>query len=447
MAKKIILTALCLALLFTACASPQEPKKEESRETLRVLWLQGTDRYPAVQALLDDDRSAWLEQQIGMNLEAVKVESDWNPDDVAEIESFDLFLFDEPIWIIPLAERKRIRFQTMQDGEDAVYGRYLGVQYGYVFPNTQCRQSPTLLVLPDALEAAGIRQIPYTPESVKTALQTLSESCHVPMAVCGEPVESSYCALLGLFGIAPTGGNEFCVVEDTVCYDKLSEGMLSYLNYLRELYTLGLLPEDMLVLSEYGMINMLYNNISVMAVFSDDVYLAEAVRLFRENGKRIAVAELPLAPERYEIHVDKRLIGCVAAGGEHAQQAIRLQQLLAASTEAPDSAVDLSGVEVYPLFADGEESPLPEVYDVLEEYGMHLPYWYQKQDTDNSCLFPFFDQAVTGKTDVTQTQFETICDEWLNRGDAISTENPTNNRTILVIYDKYYHTHGSGKTE
>ena len=121
--------------------------------------------------------------------------------------------------------------------------------------------------------------------------------------------------------------------------------------------------------------------------------------------------------------------------------------MLAASTEAPDSVVDLSGVEVYPLFAAGEESPLPEIYDVLEEYGMHLSYWYQKRDTDNACLFPFFDQTVTGKTDVSQTQFETICEEWLNRGDAISTENPTSNRTILVIYDKYYHTHGSGKTE
>lgn len=422
-------------LVLCGCARKADEAAGGGTNELSVFIDCAQGQYPQMEALEDPAVRTEIEKKLDIHLVLQRIETD-HLDDIGR---FDIFLFDQPVNIVELAEHHQIlplRFQS-GSGENP-FGKYKGSQYGYIFRNNTPKVYPKLLVLPDVLEERGIREIPFTPEAVETALTVLSEDYQAPIAVSGEPVSANFFPLMGLFGISPSEGNEFCLEDGSVSYDKISDRMQKYLSFIRELYLNHLLPEEMFVLSEYSTINMLNNHISVMAAFKSELFLQEAARVLQERGKRVALADIPLNPERYEINVMRRLTGTVGtrcADSDKAEQLLLLLDDYSGYFPAEKGVLQL---EKYPLFSPDYKDEFPEIVRPESYDEAVLAYWYQKAETDRAVLMPVFDRIATDKNVDPGRFFREAKTEWLT-SEYYSLGVLPDNSTILRIYDNMFH--------
>ena len=417
---------LAMMALAAACAPARgaEEQVPNERTKIAVTVKRGTEAYAQVAALEDAVFMEELETRLGVCIEVRYIESDWAMDRIDSIPFEDILITDESYWMAFLAENKLIKRLPRMTGTDATYGVHSGYQYAYVFKDTAPEKIPYILVLPDALEREGIRNIAYSPEAVRDMLVRLrgvptqpeTEAYRYPLAVCGDPLDAGFCILQQLYGLAPRGGRECSVGERTAVFDKLTQSGYDYITYLHTLYEDGLLSPEFLILQENANVHMMSNHISAIGVYTDPLIVKETVRSLQNKGIRVAYATLPVDEKGMETDVYKRLLGMARTGSPHEELTRQIFAALDGYERAQMPEDPIAGIEEYPLFRKGYIRP--HAKDPFEEQPYNALSMYRLFENDGLMLGSFYQQAAISGTDT--YRFNTMTNGWLNlqRGDA-----------------------------
>ncbi len=450
---------LCLVLLCAAACTgctgvsgAASPQPDEDMPVLSVSLIQGTSEYEVVARLQDAAFKAELEQALGAKLEISTIPPLQDVTRTTEISFTDVLLLDDPKWIVPLAAGRKLAVLDRNPDESySVLGKYAGRQYGYVFEEyTSAYSGAVVAVLPEVLENAGIREIPFTADALLQALETLSEVDilvqldassielgSTPLAVYGYPNEVGFWPLLALFDLVPEGGEEFCLEDGKIVYDKITLQGKEYLAFLQQLYNQKLIGGECLLQSGYSALDLLIQGKCAIAVLPSEELAREAVEQSALRGNRIALARLPVGDEFRNDRAYKRLTGVVAEGCEHPQLALRFLELLhqlSAQKQAPEPC----DFEYYPLFdLTGEPARRLRV-DMVEQVfpDVRRPYENAVLNTASG-LDSFYYRIMAG--DLPLDAFDTMCREWL-REDLIDNPNDTlAGASLLELYNRWYH--------
>lgn len=425
--KTALLWVILAMMSFTAaCAGAHETEEpaQAERTKISVTVKHGTEHYAQVAALEDVAFMEELETRLGVDIEVRYIEPDWAMDRIDSIPFEDVLITDESYWMAFLAENKLIKRLPRMLTADATYGVHSGYQYAYVFEDTAPEKTPYILVLPDALERAGIKRISYTPESVRDMLIILrgvptepeTDAYRYPLAVCGDPLDAGFCILQQMYGLAPRGGRECSMGDGTVIFDKLTQNGYDYISYLHTLYEEGLVSPELLILQENANVHMMSNHISAIGVYTDALFVKETVSNLQNKGIHVAYATLPVDVKGMETDVYKRLIGMVHSKSPNEDL---VQQVLVAldgyeHEQMPEDP--LEGLEEYPLFR--KRYVRPHATDPFEEQPYNALSMYRIFENDGSMLESFYQQAVISGTDT--FRFNTMVNGWLSlqRGDV-----------------------------
>lgn len=405
---------LCLVLVLSAlvCCTPEqeEEKIQQTVPTLRVYVSAQAKEYSAIEYLLSSENRQEMEQALGCTLDIQVYSPQDDLDGVLKLSTDGVILTEDPLEVATLAYDGALKELDKRilwtEERESLFGRVGGRQYACVYTTEPHRTaSAVLLVLPDLLEKAGIRDEAYTPEGVLAAFKKLPSYIH-PMAVGGTPTEGNFIPLMGIFDIAPTGGREFYMEGETVCFDKFSSRGESYLRYLQQLYSEGYLPEDFLLLSEYSLIDMLSSGRYAMAVLTEESCIAETIRQCQENGLRAAVAELPIAREKQEWNIYHRLLGAVMSDCTEKELAISFLQLLHEKTKdltekSSTSAAD--ALERYPLFS--QENLKIRSTDPVEQCTYDARMQYEKALIDRYVVKTYYCRMAVGDLPLSEFKY------------------------------------------
>lgn len=405
---------LCLVLVLSTligCVPEQEEDlTQEAVPVLRVYVSTQAQEYSTIEYLLSVENQQAMEQALGCTLEIQMYTPQDTLDSVLKLTTDGVILTEDPLEVATLAydgALKELDKNVLWTEErESLFGRVGGRQYACVYTVEPHRTaSAVLLVLPDLLEEAGIRNEAYTPEGVLEAFEKLPSHIH-PLAVGGIPTEGNFIPLMGLFGIAPSGGREFYMEGESVCYDKFSSSGESYLRYLCQLHAQGWLPDDFLLLSEYSLIDMLSSGRYAMAVLTEEGCIAETIRRCQENGLRVAVAELPIAQEKQEWNIYHRLLGAVMSDCAEKELAVSFLQLLYDNTkelveESSTSVADT--LERYPLFS--AENQKAASVDPVEQCTYDARMQYEKALIDRYMVKTYYSRMAVGDLPLSEFKY------------------------------------------
>lgn len=408
---------LLCALLFSACTVPEEEATDTQAPAVLKVYLSETAYgYSAVRYLLEEEHRQELETELDCEIELIPYTTDGNSEDIRNLPMDGVILTDDPMEITILANEtdlKRLDMQTLwtQEG-DSLFGRIGGWQYAYVYTTESENVSQAvLLVLPELLEKAGIKEVSYTPEGVEKMLEDVYQYVR-PLAIYGTPNEGSFAPLMGLFDLSPTGGREFFREGVQVCYDKFSDSGKAYLGWLKELYTRELLPKDFLQLSEYSMIDMLAGGRYAMAVMTEEACIAETIRRCEEQGREIAVAELPVSAESQQWNIYRRLLGGVMSDCPTFDAGVSFLRLLHERTEHLEKTESPSAADAlkrYPLFSQKSVRTLRE--DPVDRCTFDANLQYEKLLIDKYVVRDYYSRLVVG--DLALDAFDDMADSSL----------------------------------
>lgn len=401
---KTILLGVALAMMsfVAACMDThgiEEPVQTE-RTKIAVTVKHGTEQYAQVAALEDAAFMEKLEARLGVDIEVRYIEPDWAMDRIDSIPFEDVLITDESYWMAFLAENKLIKRLPRMTGTDATYGVHSGYQYAYVFKDTAPSKVPYILVLPDALEREGIRNIAYSPEAVRDMLVRLrgvptqpeTEAYRYPLAVCGDPLDAGFCILQQMYDLAPRGGRECSMGDGTVIFDKLTQNGYDYISYLHMLYEEGLVSPELLILQENANVHMMSNHISAIGVYTDPLIVKETVRSLQNKGIRVAYATLPVDEKGMETDVYKRLLGMVRTGSPHEELTRQIFAALDGYERVQMPEDPIAGIEEYPLFRKGYIRP--HAKDPFDEQPYNALSMYRLFENDGLMLGSFYQQAA-----------------------------------------------------
>ena len=413
----ILLCAAIFLCVAVSCSNihPEADSAEEER-ILEVFVSQEAEQYAVVQYLQDESVRLEIEKYLGATIRINRITMVPNTDAISELRFDGVLLTNNPLWIVPLAEQNQLlelkSEELWTDELDSMAGRYQGRQYGYVLPqNNSLNSRPTIVVLPDVLRKAGIREIPYTPEAILEALQTLSIHVSTPLMTYGMPTQGGFSLVLGLFELSPRGGREFYLEDERVTFDKLSKEGEAYLAYVNQLYTRQLIPSDFLSMTEYSAIEMLSSGRCAIAMLQDKRCLREAMALAEQNGRYIAKVSMHGWESNMETGLYNLLVGLISADCTDTMLAKDFFALLHEKflREDPIFGEDIV-LEEYPLFCS-EGQPSDAVFDPVEQCNYDVRLFYKKEKLDVSVIEPYYCRIAVG--DLPLNAFEDLHAQWV----------------------------------
>lgn len=408
---------LLCTMLLSACAVPQEEEADTQAPAVLKVYLSETAYgYSAARYLLEEKNRQELEAELDFEIELIPYTTDGNSEDIRNLSMDGVILTDDPMEITILANEndlKRLDMQSLWTQErDSLFGRIGGWQYAYVYTTESENISrAVLLVLPELLEKAGVKEVPYTPEGVEKMLEDVYQYVR-PLAIYGAPNEGSFAPLMGLFDLSPTGGREFFREGDQVRYDKFSDSGKVYLGWLKGLYARELLPKDFLQLSEYSMIDMLAGGRYAMAVMTEEACIAETIKRCEAQGREIAVAELPVSAESQQWNIYRRLLGGVMSDCPKFEAGVSFLRLLHERTEGIEKTEASSAANAlnrYPLFSQKSARTLRE--DPVERCTFDANMQYEKLLIDKYVVKEYYSRLAVG--DLALDAFDDMADSSL----------------------------------
>lgn len=408
--RRFLLLFLTLCLLFVSCSKNvnKAPSDEAAIPAIDVYVCAGMERYPAIKALLDAESLDEIEGALGYSIELHVFDSETNSIDIASSGFDGILLVDDPAYTVRLSNAKAVdKLKSLDVNRN--FGTNNGEQYGYVFSGFPGR-TPILLVNVDAFESNGIKEIPFTMDALYDALKELQTYYQVPLALCGNPIEAGYFVIQQLYGLSPLGGMEFSVSENgDIIYDKLSQKGSAYLEGVRKLFSESLIPSDMLILNEYGVMKMLLNNVSAAAVFTDMTYALETVQRMEAQGRHVAVVKLPVDESKIEFDIYKQLLGFVSKGYEHSSVAMDFFMILDEVSSRYEFDVSTEGLEQYELFSN--ENVRTEVASEFLGDSFYAMILYYKSELDLRFLIPYYSRIASCDYDL--SRFDEMVDTWM----------------------------------
>lgn len=449
---------VCWLLIFTlgffcACNAPAAPEQDiaAARPVLQVCIASGTEAYAGVHILRNEETRGALEDTLGVQLELVDLYPEQDSSGTADVEFKDVLLVDNPLQIVPLAARNQLLALFHMEMEDPTLGKYQGLQYGYIFSHSnEAASQPVLAVLPEVLELADIRKIPFTPEAVLQALEKLSvvdtsvvadiistpmsDIAMPPLAVYGMPSGAGFGPLLALFDMAPLGGNDICVADGTVVFDKLEPNAKAYLAYVRALYEKRFIPDACLLQTEYSAMELLINGRCFMAVLPNEAFAQMVVTRAAANGNRIALVKLPVPEACTEVNVYNRLTGMVAKGSQNAELAKRFLVELQRMSNLTETKLAMEA-EWYPLFVHADTERMRRV-DLVDEVLTDIRRLYEKNMLDTTYIEPYYCRIVTG--DLPLEAFDTMKEQWLLTNHDTNRGEFSSGKSLMDLYNRWY---------
>ena len=114
-----LLTTLCLVAGLTACGRPAEAKTEQL-PVLTVHITMDLERTATFRTLRDPAFSRQVEEGLGLRLDVRTLPADMDYNEVALLDVSGILLTDDPAWVVPLAESRKI--VSMGAPEQGGYG-------------------------------------------------------------------------------------------------------------------------------------------------------------------------------------------------------------------------------------------------------------------------------------------------------------------------------------
>ena len=404
------LTALCLLTVLSGCGGETAAENSEI-PVLTVQVPMELEKTATVRTLSDPRFVRRVEEELGCRLDLRMLPAGMDYNEVALLDVPGILLTDDPAWVVPLVESRKILSIDAQTPEQS-YGQYNNSTYGYVLEDPSwCPRTAVVLANLEALRSLGSSWTEFDPEAVYEILTQLKGHYRIPLAVSGMPTDAGFAPLLALFDIAPSGGREMYLDGETVVYDKLSEDAGAYLDYISRLYSEGLIPADALELTEYSCAKLIAQNAAAMAVFTDEVCISQAIAYARENGRELVTVPLPVPEAQLQTGIFSRIVGYAGKGGLSPEEAVAffglLQQALRDTAPLRESE-DLSKIGQYRLFSDQALRPLRE--DPREVSTMYVYWLYQKENLDATYLDGAYCKLLFGEAG--QGELETAVRAW-----------------------------------
>lgn len=430
----------CLAYVLMACMSLLSScKRADSvqgiaeRPTI-VFTIATQEESQTVNLLRSDSYRRGLEETYGISVELVEIRNMKDMKDMkdhAEITFEGAMITDYVNWMIPFSDDSKILQLTGRyPMAEPQFGRTGGKQMAFVFNEGRAlSRTPRLVVNRDLLERAGVSPISYDPQSVLDLLSGLSEQTAIPLAVYGCPAESGFAVLLGLFGLAPLGGYEYYLSDNSMHMDKIEANALEYLAYIRQLYDKGYIPKNFLSLNEYSCRILFLQGKSAMTIATDDASAMELVNSAANSGMHATIEALPVAAGLLDTGVFNRTIGMIAKNSSHAdlilQVFLQLQRDVA-MLPPPHTPIDVSTA----LFLG---NPSEVVEDRVTNTFLDYRKLFEKYLMDKEIIKPYYSQMAVGNLEL--SAFETMKAEWINDFDinVDSADNNLSGRGILQI--------------
>ncbi len=402
------LAALLLScFVLTGCSAGEGFSGEASTPEI-VIALSMRNHYGISQLLQQEEYLSQLGASCGLRF-SLEILAPSEIEDFKVIAPFDVLITDDSVLVAPLSNELKIsQLKAIPDVPNLAYGRSGGWQYGYVFQEPgRVSQEAQLLVNDRMLSASGLTEVPYTAASFRTLLEALSLQDVIPLAVYGNPAESGCSVLQGLFGITPQGGHEFYIEDGTLYFDKLTSGASDYLQYVYDLYSDQLLPQNFLSLNEYSCRSMFISEQVAMTVAPSPEAAQSLVEYAAKHGVEASIVEVPTSPGLLETDVFSQPVGVIANG-------------CAYSTQITDAFLQLqSDLDQLSLSGDAVQTPLQlftatpteAIDDPLLHTLSDVQFLYYKCLLDAQIIEPYYSQLAIGE--LSPHQFQAMCDEWL----------------------------------
>ena len=393
------LTAVCLTAALTGCGRKAEPAGEQ----LPVLTVQITmdlEKTAAFRVLSDPLFAQRVEEELGCRLELQMLPSDMDYNEVALLDVPGVLLTDDPAWVVPLAESRKIQSLDAKTPEWD-YGQYNNSTYGYVLEDPSCAPGDAVILANlEAMRSLSASRMGFTPEDLYEILLELKTHYRIPLAVSGMPTDAGFAPLLALFDMAPSGGREMYMDGETVVYDKLSEDAEAYLAYICRLYSEGLIPEDAVELTEYSCAKLIAQNAAAMAVFTDGACISRAIEYARENGRELVTISLPVPKANMQTGIFSRVVGYVGKGSVPREEAVAFLELLQQAVREVSSVRQDTQTEKLGRFTLFSGYAYRAVRQDPREVSPMYVYWlYQKENLDARYLDGAYCKILFGEAE------------------------------------------------
>lgn len=436
MKKKLFFIAVLLMLLtLSACGKEAGVEAPEALPVLRVNIEPEAAKDSVIQRLITDEALlSRLETELQADIQLDVWETPIDTNRISSVSFSGVLLVNDPICIRSLAETLHLReLPDVPEMTDAQMGRYKGRQYGYVLgKRSGAEDFPVLAVRKDLVEKYELREMNFTPASVRSLLEQLSADVRFPLAVYGRPLDEGFALLLNLFEMSPSDGWEFYRDGSQLVYDKLSDNSEAYLRYIRELYESELFPSTCMSLSKYSAIEMLAYGQSAIALFPGEEYAEQAITLGEKNGYEIIRAKLPVDKELLQQDSYRRLVGLISRDCEDTGPAMRFFEKLE-ELKAGEEPSGTAQQQEYPLFRD--KVFFRRKFDLAGSVLPDTRMLSNKKGVDMMYLEPLYCQMFVG-TRPPET-FDAMRENWLaDHSDLNISLTPGKN--LLDLFQQWY---------
>ena len=428
---------LCLVLVLLGC-NGNHPKEESALPEVSITVVREKNAYAPSSLLLDPDYCRQLEEKLSIRLQIQEVSYTEPFREDVEITFTGGLVTSNCLWMIPKISGYQLEKMNKSVGmKDPQYGRLGTIQYSYVFSDPYAvLDNPVLVANMDILETAGFTSVGYTPEDFYQALSGISSSCEVPLTVYGSPCEEGFAVLLGLYGLAPTGGHEFNLIRDSFQFDKVSDQAEDYLTYIRKLYVEGLIPEDCIILNEYAARKLFLARKTAFAMFPGYANAEDVIRLAQNAGIHAAVIPIPVPEGKLDSEVYNRPIGLVSFNYPYTDQLVSVYEELERNClELEKNSFHSDLPEMRFFEKEEDESYMDPLRNLIPEVGT----LYNKHLMDQMVVFPYYTKILTGALPV--DSFREMKAKWLNTYAQISDNPDTelSGSSLLQIMNGWYY--------
>jgi len=434
MRKRFLAGLLALILLLTACAAPPEEVRE--RPQIQITVVRGKYPYAPAELLMDDPFRAELEDLLDVTILLEEVWDIGALDESVDITFTGGLMTNDCYWMVSMTSGYQLeKMEPVTGILEPQYGRLGSATYSYVFSDPYAVGTEPVLVADMALlREVGADRIPYTEEGVYDLLVALSEGSEVPLAVYGSPAGEGFGCLLGLYGLAPTGGREFYLESGEICFDKISDRAEQYLRFVSRLYSEGLIDDDCVSLNEYACRNLFLSGKAAMAMFPNGAFAAEAVAMAREKGIEAVAVTVPVAEGRLRTDTYNRPIGLISYGYPYARELRQIYEALQERVMGLEPSED--ALRSHGLFTGtGAVVSADPVEKLLPEIGV----LYKKQLMDRTVIGPYYARLLTGSLPL-ESGFREMRQDWLNPYAQIGEADPQlSGANMMQIINGWYY--------
>ena len=426
---------LALLLLLTACAAPPEEAQERPQITITV--VRGKHPYAPAELLLDDGFRKYLEDRLDVTIVLEELWDIGTFDESVDITFSGGLITDDCYWMISMASGFQLeRLDPDLELLEPQFGRLGASIYSYVFsdPGTPGTE-PVLVADLGRIQEAGLMRVPYTEEGVYGMLVTLAEYSEVPLAVYGDPAGEGFGCLLGLYGLAPSGGREYYLEDGEICFDKISDRAEQYLRFAGQLYSEGLIGADCVSMNEYACRKLFLSGKAAMAMFPNEASAADVVAAAREQGIDAVAVTLPAPEGSLQTDTYDRPIGLVSYDYPYSRELLQIYQALQTAILEGDWTEEEPLSRIRLFVSSGMEAG----YDPVEHLLPELSTFYEKHLLDRTVVAPYYARLLTGSLPM-ESGFPELRDKWLNPyaqiGEAAA---PLSGDNLLRIINGWYY--------